>query len=158
MASQWTVNSKNQIAKSPEFRTEDWVETLNPPDDQGLAKSLNPRHRWNQSGNIILLDDFDLPNGNEKRQPEAAIETATRSGKKQDWVLRTEDWGDADPEPVTPNEVRYLSAGGEQGGVRSEEWGDKTDPWPRTKWGIYQRAVSSGKQGTRRIIGTEQWA
>jgi len=29
------------------------------------------------------LSNLALPNGNQKRQPEAAIETATRNGKKQ---------------------------------------------------------------------------
>jgi hypothetical protein len=32
-------------------------------------------------GGIVAHSDFVLPNGNEKRHPEAAIETATRSGK-----------------------------------------------------------------------------
>jgi hypothetical protein len=32
--------------------------------------------------NIVPRSDFVLPNGNEKRQREAAIETATRSGKQ----------------------------------------------------------------------------
>jgi len=34
-------------------------------------------------GGIVAHSDFALPNGNERRHPEAAIETATRSGKKQ---------------------------------------------------------------------------
>jgi hypothetical protein len=31
---------------------------------------------------IVPHSDFVLPNGDEKRHPEAAIQTATRSGKK----------------------------------------------------------------------------
>jgi hypothetical protein len=37
-----------------------------------------------KSGNIIQRDDLDLQNGIQKRHPEAAIETATRSGKKME--------------------------------------------------------------------------
>jgi hypothetical protein len=36
-----------------------------------------------EAGLGIAPDGFGLPNGNEKRQPEAEIEPATRSGKKQ---------------------------------------------------------------------------
>jgi hypothetical protein len=36
-----------------------------------------------KAGLSIAPDGFSLPNGNRKRQPEPAIETATRSGKKQ---------------------------------------------------------------------------
>ncbi len=36
----------------------------------------------NLVGGIVAQNDFALSNGNEKRHPEAAIETATRSGKK----------------------------------------------------------------------------
>jgi len=34
-------------------------------------------------GKIVPRRDLVLPNGNQKRQREAAIETATRNGKKQ---------------------------------------------------------------------------
>jgi len=36
----------------------------------------------NLDGGIVPRSDFVLPSGNQKRHPEAAIETATGSGKK----------------------------------------------------------------------------
>jgi len=36
------------------------------------------------------MRNFALPNGNEKRQPETAIETATRNGKKS-FVVNSEE-------------------------------------------------------------------
>ncbi|MGO9022518.1 MAG: hypothetical protein ACLQVJ_29630 [Syntrophobacteraceae bacterium] len=44
-----------------------------------MPESLNPSIR----SNYFISKYSALQNGNEKRQPEAAIGTATRSGKKQ---------------------------------------------------------------------------
>jgi len=46
--------------------------------DQQRLETPNPQNLYRQ---YFTINNFVLPNGNEKRQPEAAIETATRKGK-----------------------------------------------------------------------------
>jgi len=51
--------------------------------EQQRTKTADPENHNDQN---FTMRDLAEPNGNEKRQPEAAIETATRSGKKSSVV------------------------------------------------------------------------